>query len=121
MRIMAVLAIVTFAALYAAMMNAGPVYAAQTTATLTNAGAAVDQVVNTNGTLPVQLVRGGHGRGHGFRGAHFRHYPRFYGGFYGPYYSTYSGYGSGYYDTGDKVCVWNGYNYRCYKVIPEEY
>jgi hypothetical protein len=48
--------------------------------------------------------------------------PWFYGGGWGPYWG-YGGYGDGYgyYREGTSTCVWNGYNYRCYKTYPDVY
>lgn len=63
---------------------------------------------------PFMLVKGGLGKFHG--GGHFR---GFYGGFgypYGGYYRDYdSFYGDDSFQTPGKVCVWNGYDYTCYR------
>jgi hypothetical protein len=77
-----VLALIAFAVSALVMAQAGPAYAAQTTGGTTSAVFAVDKVVGTQSTIPVQLVRGMHGGSVGhmtvsrgsvgaFRGARF--------------------------------------------------
>ena len=124
MRNIAVLTVVALAALVVVMAHAGPAYAAQATVAVSNSGTAVDTVVGTQSTVPAQLVMRGH-RGGGvafrsgsfqsFRGARFRNShvgqrrfirPFIYGSAYAPYY-TYSRYYNN--------CVWNGYQWVCYK------
>jgi hypothetical protein len=125
MNSIALLAVIVFGALVAVMAHGGPTYAQQTNSALTNSGTAVDSVISTGSAAPVQLVRRGGGMGHSFHGGRargFRHFGLggfFLGGYY-PYYSGYyAGCGEGCYEEGNKTCVWNGYNYRCY-TTPEE-
>jgi hypothetical protein len=117
-------------ALVVVMAHAGPTYGQQTSMAITSAGPAVDSVVGAESTVPVQLIKrgGGHGiraggfRGHGFaRGLRFR--PFLFSGIYGGslYGGYYAGCGEGCYQEGNKTCVWNGYNYRCYVTGDEIY
>jgi hypothetical protein len=119
MRIAAALTAIAVAALVVLMMQFGPTPQGHANASVTGA---VDSVVGTSGPTPVQLIGRGHGHGgyrghhsggvHNFhRGGHHHRGSYFYGGSYGgPYYG-----GQGIYEDGDEICVWNGYQYRCYK------
>ena len=129
MKTMPALLLVFLGALVVVMAHAGPTYAQQAPVAVTSDGPAVDSVVGTESTVPVQLIRrgGGHAfRSGGFRGSGFARIHRFrpflYGGFYGAglYGGYYAGCGEGCYQEGDKTCVWNGYNYRCY-VTPDAF
>jgi hypothetical protein len=129
MKSIAALAVVFLGALVVVMAHAGPTYAQQTTVAVTSSGPAVDSVVGAQSTVPVQLIKrgGGHAfraggfRGHGFGRSH-RFRPFLYGGTYGAslYGGYYAGCGEGCYQEGNKTCVWNGYNYRCY-VTPDAF
>ncbi len=129
MKNMAALAVVFLGALVVLMAHAGPTYAQQSTMAVTNAGPGVDSVVGVDSPVPVQLVRRG-GAGHAFRASsvrgsglarHHRFRPFLFGGIYSAssYGDYYAGCGEGCYQEGNKTCIWNGYNYRCY-VSPDE-
>jgi hypothetical protein len=126
MKTMPTLLVVFLGALVVVMAHAGPTYAQQATVAVTSTGPAVDSVVGMESTVPVQLVRrGGHIlRASSFRGSGFvrrnRFRPFLFSGFYGAglYGGYYAGCGEGCYQEGNKTCVWNGYNYRCY-VTPD--
>jgi len=131
MRRIATLAVVFLGALVVVMAHTGPTYAQQTTVTVTSARPAVDSVVGAESTVPIQLIRRGGGgqafraggfRGHGFARSH-RFRPFLFGGIYGA--SLYGGYwagcGEGCYQEGNKTCVWNGFEYRCYVTGDEIY
>lgn len=80
--------------------------------------AAVDSVVGTSGSIPVQLVKHGYGGGAYFGGGGIYFGQGAYGGGWDWYNGSYSNYpygGQGYYEQGNKTCVWNGYQYTCYK------
>ncbi len=116
-----IVAAVILGALALFVVYESPSYAQGSTLAATNGGSAVDSVVSAGSSIPLQLVRRGGGMGHSFRGGHargFRHFSRgafFIGGGYYPYSDFYySGCGEGCYQEGNKTCVWNGYNYRCY-------
>lgn len=121
MKTIPTLLVVFLGALVVIMAHAGPTYAQQTNVAVTSAGPAVDSVVGAESTVPVQLIRRG---GHIFRGSGFvrRHRlrPFLFSGIYGAslYGGYYAGCGEGCYQEGNKTCVWNGYNYRCY-VTPD--
>lgn len=68
----------------------------------------------------LQVKKGFHG---GFYGGWYGGKgPWNYGGGFGPSWGYGdSGDGYGYYQEGARTCVWNGYNYRCYKTYPEVY
>ena len=120
------LAAVVLGTLAVFMAYGSPVYAQQSTPTVTNTGSATDSVVGTDYTIPVQLVRRG-GSGHAFRAGrvgrfhHFRRGALFVGGYYSYGGSDYVGCGEGCYQEGNKTCIWNGYNYRCYVTSEELY
>ncbi len=137
MRKIIVLALIAFAVSAVAMMQVGPAYTAQTTAGVSSAVSAVDKVVGTQSTIPVQLVRGMHGGSVGhmaisrgsvgsFRGARvnnsfraarvnnfrfhnarFRHFRHFRPLVFGSV-VPYSYY-SNYYNN----CYWDGYQWIC--------
>jgi hypothetical protein len=82
MRKITILALIAFALSVVIVARAGPTYAAQTIGGTNSAMSAVDKVVGTQSTIPVQLVRGSHGGSGGrmafsrgsvgsFRGARF--------------------------------------------------
>jgi len=115
MRKTAGLALIVFAITGLVLAQAGPAFAAQTTAGINNAVSAVDHVVGTQGQVPVQLVRGGHMGFHGSVGGwhgarfnnfrfhnfgHFRHFQPFAYSYY-PYYSY------------SNNCYWDGYSWIC--------
>jgi hypothetical protein len=117
MRTIAALTAFAVAALVVLVMRCEPNPGGRANVSVTGA---VDTVVGTSAPLPVQLVRRSHGGGghhhggHHHRGGHHRG-PYFFGGIYGPYYGGSYNDGEGYYQEGDETCVWNGYEYRCYK------
>jgi hypothetical protein len=131
MKSIAALAVVFLGALVVVMAQAGPTYAQQTTVAVTSAGPAVDSVVGAESTVPVQLIKRGGGlrtfRASGMRSSNFvRHHrlrPFLFSGIYGAslYGGYYAGCGEGCYQEGNKTCVWNGYNYRCYVTGDEIY
>ncbi len=130
MKSIAALAVVFLGALVVVMAQAGPTYAQQTTVAVTSAGPAVDSVVGAESTVPVQLVKrggGGHAFRSGMRSSGFARSHRFrpflFSGIYGAslYGGYYAGCGEGCYQEGNKTCVWNGYNYRCYVTGDEIY
>jgi hypothetical protein len=122
MRNAAVLAAVAFAALVVVMAQAGPAYAAQSAVAVSNSGAAIDTVVGTGSTVPVQLVMRGHFRGGGraFRSSGVRSFrvggfnrARFgHGRFFRPFV-----YGSVavpyFYNSSYNNCFWDGYQWVC--------
>ena len=120
MKNITLLAVIFLGALVVIMTHAGPTYAQQTTLAVANPAAAVDSVIGSPSSVPVQLVRGGGHGGHGrvFHGGFRRGFVG--GGIYLPYAygGDYGGCGEGCYQEGDKTCVWNGYNYRCYTTGP---
>jgi hypothetical protein len=130
MKSIAVLAAVFMGALVVVMAHAGPTYAQQTTVAVTSAGPAVDSVVGAESTVPIQLIRRG-GGGLAFRSGmrssgfarHHRFRPFLSSGIYSAslYGGYYAGCGEGCYQEGNKTCVWNGYNYRCYVTGDEIY
>ncbi len=130
MKSIAALAAVFLGALVVVMAHAGPTYAQQTTVAVTSAGPAVDSVVGAESTVPIQLIRRG-GGGLAFRSGmrssgfarHHRFRPFLFSGIYGAslYGGYYAGCGEGCYQEGNKTCVWNGYNYRCYVTGDEIY
>jgi hypothetical protein len=123
MKTIPTLLVVFLGALVVVMAHAGPTYAQQTNVAVTSAGPAVDSVVGAESTVPAQLVKKGGGhiirgsslRGHGFARSH-RFRPFLFGGISGAslYGGYYAGCGEGCYQEGNKTCMWNGYNYRCY-------
>jgi hypothetical protein len=130
MKSIAALAVVFLGALVLVMEHAGPTYAHQTTVVLTSAGPAVDSVVGAESTVPVQVIRrsgGGQAFRSGMRSSGFAGHNRFrpfrFSGIYGAsgYGGDYAGCGEGCYQDGDKTCVWNGFNYRCYVTGDDTY
>lgn len=63
---------------------------------------------------PFVLVRGGHARMGGHRSFHRRAF--FFGSAGYPYYGTYT---PEYNADPSTTCVWNGYQYKCYKFLDE--
>lgn len=125
MNSLAVLTAVFLGALAVLIAYGSPTCAQQSTAAVTNASLGVDSVISPGSSIPVQLVRRGGGMGHSFRGGHVGRFHGLHRGvFYvgrGYYpYADYYGCGEGCYQEGNKTCVWNGYNYRCY-FTPNEF
>ncbi|HMK34697.1 MAG TPA: hypothetical protein VK463_06505 [Desulfomonilaceae bacterium] len=101
------------AALMLAVVASVPVYAQSAP---TGGVTLVSPVSGTaaDAAMIMPVVHGHHGGFRAFRGGFGGYWPGYYGyGYYGGSYPGYSD-GYGYYNEGNQVCVWNGYNYQCY-------
>jgi len=118
MRALLYIVAVGMTALLSGVVLSGPAHADElygTTFSLLGPGPAqtTPEIMQVKSDVSIYGGVGPYGFGYGRRG--------FYGGVYpgGTYFGPYGGYGygdgEGYYTEGRKTCVWNGYEYSCYK------